>query len=102
MHRGKTDANRQVCANAKIFLSLSIIVESMETTPINQLTVHQLLSAYPVAVKVFIRYSPECIGCAFERFCTLQDVARHYNLSLTELTGAIEATIKPRNKRREV
>lgn len=92
------DANSEVCANAKIFLSLSIIVESMETTPINQLTVHQLLSAYPMAVRVFIRYCPECIGCAFERFCTMQDVALHYNLPLSELAYAIETALIQQKK----
>lgn len=94
----------ELCANAKFFLSISIIVESMEMTPINQLTVHQLLSAYPPVVKVFIRYSPACIGCAFERFCTLEDVARHYNLPLAELTGAIEESIDRKentNRRRK-
>ncbi|MGD2026312.1 MAG: hypothetical protein PVI99_00730 [Anaerolineales bacterium] len=66
----------------------------MERTPLNQLTVHQLLRAYPTAIRVIIRHSPECIGCAFERFCTLKDVARHYKLPLAELTGAIEEAIE--------
>jgi len=72
----------------------------METHSINKLTVHQVLSNYPESIKVFIRYSPECIGCAFERFCTINDVSNVYDLPSPEWENAISKAIKQTEKRR--
>ncbi|MEJ2485657.1 MAG: hypothetical protein P8Y72_04135 [Anaerolineales bacterium] len=72
----------------------------METHLINKLTVHQMLNRYPESIKIFIRYSPECIGCAFERFCTMEDVTKAYDLPPTEWGDAISEVINQTNKRR--
>jgi hybrid cluster-associated redox disulfide protein len=57
------------------------------------MTVQELLQRYPAAVKAFIQYNTQCIGCAFERFCTLEDVARQYHIPLPELQLTIDQLI---------
>jgi len=72
----------------------------METHSIKKLTVRQVLSRYPESIKVFIRYSPECIGCAFEGFCTIEEVSRVYYLPSPEWENAISKAINQTEKRR--
>jgi hypothetical protein len=57
-------------------------------------TVQNLLQQHPAAIKVFIHYNTQCIGCAFERFCTLEDVAHHYHIPLLELQQSIDQLIQ--------
>jgi hybrid cluster-associated redox disulfide protein len=53
------------------------------------LSVYELLQAYPVCIKVLIWYHTHCVGCVLDSFCTLQDVAQHYQLPLEELLAAL-------------
>ena len=62
-------------------------------------SIRSLLRAYPSAMEVFIHYETRCIGCAFERFCNLNDVARHYQINHEELLAAIQMVIQQPNHR---
>jgi hybrid cluster-associated redox disulfide protein len=44
--------------------------------------VDQALGQSPLIVKVFIQNETACVGCYLARFCTLEDVAKTYGLSL--------------------
>jgi len=45
-------------------------------------TVAQFLWFFPDARREFIRRGLSCVGCAFEAFCTLEDVERIYQIDL--------------------
>lgn len=47
-----------------------------------QMTVKELLSKRPDAASVFFKNKTLCVGCYFDRFCTLEDVAQTYGLYL--------------------
>ncbi len=65
----------------------------MESNAINKMTVDQVLKSYPESVKVFIQHFPVCIGCAFDRFCSMEDVAKEYGIPLIEFINLIEVVI---------
>ena len=50
-----------------------------------QLTVEDILKKWPQAYAVFNNRNMACVGCMLQRFCTLQDVAENYNISLPNL-----------------
>jgi hybrid cluster-associated redox disulfide protein len=50
-----------------------------------QLTVEDILKKWPQAYAVFNSRNTACVGCMLQRFCTLQDVAETYNISLPNL-----------------
>ena len=54
-----------------------------------QTTVEELLHQLPQATTVFIHYQTACVGCTLARFCTLDDVAKIYEIELPELFGAL-------------
>lgn len=55
-----------------------------------QTTVEEVLERFPNTYAVFMNRKTKCIGCFLQKFCTLQDVAETYQLSLTELLGDLE------------
>ncbi len=60
-----------------------------------KMTVSELLTHHPSAMRVFIKRKMLCIGCPTESFHTLEDVARIHGIAmeqlLQELQGAISA-----------
>lgn len=54
--------------------------------------VEQVLKQSPQAVEVFLRFKTDCVGCWLARFCTLQEVSRHYQLDSGALVSALQAT----------
>jgi len=50
-----------------------------------QFTVEDILKKWPQAYAVFNSRNTACVGCMLQRFCTLQDVAETYNISLPNL-----------------
>jgi len=63
---------------------------SMDT---NQLTVEELLKKWPQSYTIFRDRKTGCIGCLLQRFCTLQDVAETYNLSLQDMKRDLELCV---------
>lgn len=62
-----------------------------------QLTVEDVLKNWPEAFSIFIHRNTNCIGCLLQRFCTLQDVAEIYQISLQDLMKDLEEGIQDKN-----
>jgi hypothetical protein len=56
----------------------------------DQLTVETILKKWPQSYTIFRDRNTGCIGCFLQRFCTLQDVAATYRVSLPELKRDLE------------
>jgi hybrid cluster-associated redox disulfide protein len=54
-----------------------------------QMTVDQVLQAWPQAFSVFMRHKTKCPGCFMQQFCTLKEVADTYQLSVEKLIDEI-------------
>jgi hybrid cluster-associated redox disulfide protein len=54
-----------------------------------QMTVDQVLQAWPQAFSVFMRHKTKCPGCFMQQFCTLKEVADTYQLSVERLIDEI-------------
>lgn len=57
--------------------------------------VDEILRSLPQAGRVFLDWHTDCIGCHLARFCTLEDVARHYHLDLPALVASLQAYTQP-------
>lgn len=57
----------------------------MDVSLNGSLVVSELLAVYPRTVPVFLELRMSCVGCYLARFCTLDDVARIYDLALEDL-----------------
>jgi hypothetical protein len=53
-------------------------------------TVEEMLAIQPNSYSVFLNRKTNCIGCFLQRFCTLQDVAETYQISLHDLITDLE------------
>lgn len=57
-------------------------------------TADQVMKTYPETISVFLALKMDCVGCALERFCSLDEVAASYKLSteflLAQLSDAIQ------------
>jgi hybrid cluster-associated redox disulfide protein len=54
-----------------------------------QMTVDEVLQAWPQAFSVFMRHKTKCPGCFMQQFCTLKEVADTYQLSVEKLIDEI-------------
>jgi len=57
--------------------------------PTPNMTVAEILENWPATVSVFQGYKTACVGCTMAQFDTMVDVARIYELELTELMAAL-------------
>jgi hybrid cluster-associated redox disulfide protein len=57
--------------------------------------VDEILRGLPRAGRVFLDWHTACIGCHLARFCTLEDVARHYHLDLAALVASLQVYAQP-------
>jgi hybrid cluster-associated redox disulfide protein len=57
--------------------------------PTPNMTVAEILEKWPGTVSVFQAYKTACVGCTMAEFDTMVDVARSYELELTELMAAL-------------
>ena len=67
---------------------------SMSVHPAKDWKVEQLLETYPHTADVFIRLGADCVGCRLDWFCTLEEVARDYSLSLEDLITLLQEAIE--------
>ncbi len=53
-----------------------------------------LMTRWPQTIQVFMRHRMLCVGCPFDRFCTLTDACREYGIDeetfLQELQDAVD------------
>ena len=65
-----------------------------------QLIVEDVLKRWPQTLSVFRSRNTDCVGCMLQRFCTLEDVAETYELSLSEfindLQGSVNKNLQPK------
>ncbi len=54
-----------------------------------ELTVSQVLEAYPQAWRAFMALKTDCVSCYMMSFCSLREVAKQYRFSLEEILAAI-------------
>jgi hybrid cluster-associated redox disulfide protein len=50
-----------------------------------QMTVDEVLQNWPQSFSVFMKNKMKCPGCFMQQFCTLEDVAETYQISLEKL-----------------
>ncbi len=68
--------------------------DDMDSLPNANCTVEQVLKAYPQAISVFFELKTDCVGCHLDKFCTLNEVAAAYELSLAGLTQKLHEAIQ--------
>lgn len=59
-----------------------------------QMTVHKTLADFPGTANVFLALRTGCVGCHLARFCTLEDVARVYDVPLRDLLEGLQVSIQ--------
>jgi hypothetical protein len=67
----------------------------MNTLPTQSWTAAQVLSAYPQTAQVFFHLKTDCVGCVLSRFCTLEKIAKTYQLELNLMLESIQQTAIP-------
>jgi hypothetical protein len=60
----------------------------------SEMTVEDVLKAWPSAYSVFMNGKAECIGCFLQKFCTLQEVADAYQVSLRDFTEELDKHVR--------
>jgi hybrid cluster-associated redox disulfide protein len=61
---------------------------------IEDLTVAEIMSAYPAAIRLFMDWQLHCIGCPIAPFHTICDAALEHRVSPAELVAAVEAVLE--------
>ena len=74
-------------------------VEHMDARNILQpdMTVEDVLKAWPSAYTVFLNGKAECIGCFLQKFCTLQELAIAYEIPLESFMTELENHVRKIN-----
>lgn len=67
---------------------------STNAIPDHTWTVAQVLSTFPQVAQVFFHLKADCVGCVLSRFCTLEEVARAYDLEQNYLIELLCQTAK--------
>jgi hybrid cluster-associated redox disulfide protein len=58
-----------------------------------EMTILEVLTAHPRAASVFLSLKTDCVGCPMERFCTLADVVKAYDVPIKMLLDALHESI---------
>lgn len=64
----------------------------------DQITVEELLQRWPETWVVFMNKRTDCVGCFMQRFCSLQEVAEAYQLTLQDLSEELEKRVHQSKK----
>lgn len=62
--------------------------------PASDMTVAEILESWPETVSVFQDYKTACVGCVMAPFDTMVDVARIYELELSEIMEALHHAVE--------
>lgn len=62
--------------------------------PTSDMTVAEILEAWPETVSVFQDFKTACVGCVMAPFDTMSDVARIYELELSEIMEALHRVVQ--------
>jgi len=52
--------------------------------------VADLLASSTLTASAFLSLRVDCIGCFMNKFCTLEDVSRHYGLNMDTIINTLE------------
>ena len=73
-------------------------MQQMDTPMIHRrLTVEEVLQKWPGTFSVFLAAKTKCPGCFMQQFCTLEDVAETYQISLQDLMQGLEECVQSIN-----
>jgi hybrid cluster-associated redox disulfide protein len=61
--------------------------------PNSNMTVAEVLEKWPETVTVFQEFKTACVGCVMAPFDTMDDVARIYEMDLSDLIEALDAVV---------
>jgi hybrid cluster-associated redox disulfide protein len=61
-------------------------------TDVLKMLVSDLLAERPAAARVFCERRMGCVGCAFARFETVEEVAQAYGINCWDLANSLVAT----------
>ncbi|MBN1454140.1 MAG: DUF1858 domain-containing protein [Anaerolineales bacterium] len=56
--------------------------------------VADLLTRYPLAAALFIELRVDCIGCSMNRFCTLEELCKYYDLDMKKIIDSTQKQVK--------
>ena len=56
--------------------------------------VADLLTRYPLVTSLFIELHVDCIGCSMNRFCTLEDLCKYYDLDIKKIIDRIQEQVE--------
>jgi hybrid cluster-associated redox disulfide protein len=62
--------------------------------PTSDMTVAEILESWPETVPVFQDFKTACVGCVMAPFDTMVDVARIYELELSEIMEALHRAVE--------
>ncbi len=60
-----------------------------------EMTVDEVLSAYPQGAAVFVAHAMACVGCVLSPFHSLAEAAETYRLDLSTFLNELRNTIGP-------
>ena len=64
---------------------------TMEHPPLSPRSpVADLLASSTLTASAFLNLRVDCIGCFMNKFCTLEDVSRHYGLNMDTIINTLE------------
>jgi len=66
-------------------------MDNLQFSP--KLTIAETLKQGRQISNVFIKLKTACVGCYLTHFCTLEDVAKAYGLSLDDLLGELQQAV---------
>jgi hybrid cluster-associated redox disulfide protein len=61
--------------------------------PTTNMTVAEILDRWPGTVSVFQELKTACVGCTMAQFDTVVDVARIYELDLSDIMAALNQSV---------
>ncbi len=61
--------------------------------PNSNMTVAEVLEKWPETFTVFQEFKTACVGCVMAPFDTMDDVARIYEMDLSDLIEALDAVV---------
>ena len=61
--------------------------------PNSNMTVAEVLEKWPETFTVFQEFKTACVGCVMAPFDTIDDVARIYEMDLSDLIEALDAMV---------
>lgn len=73
----------------------------VRSLPTSDMTVAEILESWPETVPVFQDFKTACVGCVMAPFDTMVDVARIYELELSEIMEALHRAVETADQKEE-